>query len=139
MKTPYHLKVPSITPSLSLIRGALRGLFATLEFSEENEYQVIQAVDEACANVIAYAGKGDASFEIELQIFALNKRMEIHITDKGELFNPLAQKPVDVNKRFQMKKVGGIGLELIKKCMTTVEYKELKNGGNELILIKDQV
>lgn len=136
---PYHLKVPSITPSLSLIRGALRGLFATLEFSEENEYQVIQAVDEACANVIAYAGKGDASFEIDLLIYALNKKIEIHITDKGDLFNPLAQKPVDVNKRFQMKKVGGIGLELIKKCMTTVEYRELKGGGNELILIKEQI
>lgn len=138
VELPYLLTVPSITPSLSLIRGALRGLFATLEFSDENEYQVIQAVDEACANVIAYAGKGDASFKIELQIYALNKKIEIHILDKGELFNPLAQKPVDVNKRFQMKKVGGIGLELIKKCMTTVEYKELAGGGNELILIKEQ-
>jgi anti-anti-sigma factor len=136
---PYHIRVPSITPSLSLIRGALRGLFATLEFSDENEYQVIQAVDEACANVIAYAGKGDTSFEIVLQIYALNKKIKIHIMDKGELFNPLAQKPVDVNKRFQMKKVGGIGLELIKKCMTSVEYKELKSGGNELILIKEQI
>lgn len=136
---PYLLKVPSTTPSLSLIRGALRGLFTTLEFTEENEYQVIQAVDEACANVIAYAGKGDFSFEIEIEIYALNKRMEIHIKDKGDLFNPLAQKPVDINKRFQMKKVGGIGLELIKKCMTSVEYKELKGGGNQLILIKEQV
>jgi anti-anti-sigma factor len=136
---PYFIKVPSITPSLSLIRGALRGVFSTLEFTDENEYQVIQAVDEACANVIAYAGKGDASFEIQLQIYALNKQIKIHIIDKGEIFNPLAQKAVDVNKRFQLKKVGGIGLELIKKCMTSVEYKELKGGGNELILIKDQI
>lgn len=135
---PYFLRVPSTTTSLSVIRGALRGLFATLEFSEENEYQVIQAVDEACANVIAYAGKGDASFEVLLKIFAANKRIAIHIMDKGDIFNPLAQKPVDVSKRFQMKKVGGIGLELIKKCMTTVEYRELKGGGNELILIKKQ-
>ncbi|PCJ52420.1 MAG: hypothetical protein COA79_24020 [Planctomycetota bacterium] len=137
VKRPYIFKLPGSASSLSLIRGALRGLLSTLEFDDEDEYQIIQAVDEACANVIAYASKGDSNFEFEIIIFTTSKKIEIHILDKGESFNPLAQKAVDVNKRFAKQKVGGIGLELIKRCMTTVDYVPLKGGGNKLILIKE--
>lgn len=134
---PYFLRVPAIGHSLGLIRGAFRGLFVNLEFSEDDQYKIIQAVDEACSNVIAYASKGNENFEIELILFATKKRIEIQILDRGEIFNPLEKAPIDVERRFQLKKVGGIGLELIKKCMTSVEYNELPEGGNKLTLIKD--
>ncbi len=134
---PYLLRVPAIGNSLGVIRGAFRGLFVNLEFSQDDQYKIIQAVDEACSNVIAYASKGSENFEIELICYATKRRIEIQILDRGEIFNPLEKAPVDVGKRFQLKKVGGIGLELIKKCMTTVEYSELPEGGNKLTLIKE--
>jgi len=136
---PIQIRLPTVVSSLSALRGAVRGILASLSFTDEEEYQIIQAVDEACGNVIAYAGKGNADFFFDLKIFFSKTRMEIQILDRGQAFNPLAVKSIDLEKRFQLNKVGGIGLELIKKCMTHVSYAPLKNGGNKLILIKEHI
>ena len=87
------------------------------------------ALEEALANVIMYAypeGEvGDATLEMEVE----NDSILMTIRDRGIPFNPLLQQEADLDIPLEERRIGGLGIHLIKETMDAVEYayEEEKN------------
>lgn len=91
------------------------------------------ASEEVLVNIINYAyteGKGS----IEIVVNNNDHFFEVHFFDKGIPFNPL-EKEIDIQSGVPLheRKIGGLGIFLVRKLMDEVEYQRIEDG-NKLIL-----
>jgi len=93
------------------------------------------AVDEASTNVAkhAYGGKG-GFFQISCAL--RGNDIVITIRDRGNKFDPNSVPLPEVVSRLEDRKVGGLGIYMMKKMMDEVDYSFNEREGNRLELIK---
>ena len=104
--------------------------------SEKEIFEVGLAVDEACSNIILH-GYGEEGGRIEIELAVSPDRVTVSLMDSGEPFNPLTVEPPDLCDDVDQRKVGGLGVFIIKKTMDEVGY-EYRNGRNVLSITKNR-
>ncbi|MCL4530897.1 MAG: ATP-binding protein [Chloroflexi bacterium] len=107
-------------------------------FSDRDVYSIQLAADEAASNVIehAYAGNSKATFELSCE-FDTN-RLVITLLDHGKRFDPSKVPQPDVEADLSERKIGGLGIFLMRKLMDEVRYESTRDG-NRLTLVKRKV
>lgn len=91
------------------------------------------ALEEALTNIIMYAYPEDEQGEIHLNAEVQKDRIHFEISDKGIPFDPLQHQEDKLDVPLEERKIGGLGIHLIKEIMDTIEY-ENKEGRNVLRL-----
>lgn len=97
--------------------------------------QIDLAVEEIFVNIANYA-YGSAQGSVCIDCSLHGSVLTIVIRDQGIAFNPLEQKPADTTLSAQERPIGGLGIFLTKKIMTTVTYERLCDS-NVLTLTKE--
>ena len=95
------------------------------------------AIDEIFGNIAYYAytpKTGEATVQVEIKNFP--ERLELTFIDKGIPYNPLENKDPDVTLDIEKRKIGGLGIFLVKEMMDEVSY-EYADGKNILKLKKN--
>jgi len=94
------------------------------------------AVDEASTNVVkhAYGGKG-GFFQISCALRGTD--IIVTIRDRGNKFDPNSVPLPEVVSQLEDRKVGGLGIYMMKKMMDQVDYSYSDREGNRLELIKE--
>jgi len=101
-------------------------------FNQKDIEKIQLATEEAIVNIIKHGyKKKKGKIEIELII---NDYLSLIIKDKAPKFNPFSKKEKN-KKNICKKKIGGLGIFLIFKCIDKVNYKR-ENGYNILTLKK---
>lgn len=102
---------------------------------EDKIYKLELASEEALVNIISYAypppkdRKKDLSIECKKQG---QSRFEVTIRDIGLPFNPIdADVKVDVHQPIDQRKVGGLGIYMLRKLVDEISYQR---EGEENIL-----
>ena len=93
------------------------------------------AVDEASTNVIKYAYNGQGGFfhiSCELQ----GHEIVVTIRDRGKQFDPNSVPLPDVDADLENRRVGGLGIYMMKKMMDRVSYDFDLKEGNRLEMRK---
>jgi anti-sigma regulatory factor (Ser/Thr protein kinase) len=93
------------------------------------------AVDEASTNVIKYAYHGEGGFfriSCELQ----GHEIVVTISDRGKQFDPNSVPLPDVDTDLENRRVGGLGIYMMKKMMDEVKYSFDAKRGNRLEMRK---
>jgi anti-sigma regulatory factor (Ser/Thr protein kinase) len=117
------------------IKGQAREILtAILESPEvasckEEEIQVLRlACEEIIMNVTSYAYPEDAEGFLDVDIQKTD-RMTIRFEDGGAPFNPLEQKITNTKLSWKKRRIGGLGIFLLRHKMDNVRYayKEHKN------------
>ncbi|MCQ2360151.1 MAG: ATP-binding protein [Paludibacteraceae bacterium] len=90
------------------------------------------ALEEAVVNIINYAYPSDGPLRVE--IVQENGNFLVTLCDKGEPFNPLEQPDTELSDDLETRKIGGLGILLIKQLTTSLKY-ERSLGENRLTLI----
>ena len=93
-------------------------------------------LEEAVSNVIFYAYPKEEHQEIVLTAKMSNKSLIFVLTDSGKEFDPTQAPDVDVALSAEERKIGGLGIFLIRQIMNKVEYQRIE-GKNVLTLGKD--
>lgn len=93
------------------------------------------AVDEASTNVIKYAYGGRGGF-FEISCDIQGKDIVISIKDRGKPFDPGSVPQPDVNTDLENRKIGGLGIYIMKKMMDEVKYSFDVKHGNRLEMRK---
>jgi anti-sigma regulatory factor (Ser/Thr protein kinase) len=95
------------------------------------------AVEEVVSNIIHYGFKEKPlTSEVKIQLAHAGDTIQICITDQGIAFNTLqVPPPEDLDKPARERKVGGLGIYLIRNMMDQVEYRR-ENENNILLLTK---
>ena len=104
--------------------------------------QIEIAVEEIFVNVASYAyssrdRKKDASVAVIRVAECEDPRsVSVTISDNGIPFDPLAKADPDVTLSADKRKIGGLGIYMVKKSMDQVHY-EYRDGQNILTFRKD--
>jgi len=113
-----------------IIEGASR-----LKFSDKDISQIRLAAEEIVVNIINYAYPekvGDIHISYRIQDTVT---LVVEITDSGIAFNPLSLSEPDINTPLDKRKIGGLGVYLVKKIMDDVSYGR-KDSRNILVFTK---
>jgi len=105
-------------------------------FSSKEVYAIQTAVDEACANIIDHAYKGEDLGEIKITITSLPNRIEIFIEDTGESFAPDEVPAPDITSPLEIRKERGLGVFFIRKLMDEATFDCSSAECNTLTLVK---
>ena len=89
------------------------------------------ALEEALANVIMYAYPEGQQGEVNLTVAVKSNSIHMDISDHGTPFNPLQHCEDKLDVPLDQRKIGGLGIHLIKEIMDSIEY-EYVNGNNVL-------
>ena len=108
-----------------------------VECSAKARMQINLAIDELFSNIANYAYNpetGPATVRVEVT----KEPLEVLITfiDEGVAYDPLAKDDPDITLSAEERKIGGLGIFLVKKSMDEVNY-EYENGRNILSIRKE--
>jgi anti-sigma regulatory factor (Ser/Thr protein kinase) len=81
------------------------------------------SLDEVLTNIITHSigDKGDR--EIAVRIDIGGGVLSATVSDDGRPFDPLSLPEPDIHAPLEERKVGGLGIHLLRKLMDTVEYR----------------
>lgn len=133
---PREIIIKSSTDNLTIIRDFTKSAAEECGFSEETVGKIILAVDEACTNIIKHAYHNSPHGDIKISTKLDNSKLSISITDHGEHFDPTGIPDPDLREYYKQKRVGGLGMYLIKKLMDEVMYQTLTGNKNQVVLVK---
>jgi len=98
-------------------------------------YDLQLAVDEACTNVVEHAYEGQGG-EIRISVEAIEGGVRVVIRDWGRPFEPGAIGTPDVTAPLEGRKLGGLGLFLMRQVMDEVDFVFDPVEGNRLTMVK---
>lgn len=107
------------------------------KFSEKDIYNIQLASDEAASNIIEHAYEGISNGVLEISCGLKKDVLTIILVDHGESFDPSDIPAPNLKADLSERKIGGLGLYLMRKLMDEVHYDaDPKNNRNTLTLIK---
>jgi serine/threonine-protein kinase RsbW len=129
--------VKSRTENLSEIREFIYSTAQDIGVSKEVIDDIILAVDEACTNIIKHAYKYYPEGEIVIKLKYNLHKFTIIIIDHGASFEPDTVPEPDLEKYYEQRKVGGLGMYLMKRLMDEVKYVSVPGKYNQVLLSKN--
>jgi len=105
-------------------------------FSDKDVYNIQLATDEAASNIIEHAYEKITDGVLELSCGVRDDRITIVLTDHGESFDPSEIPLPDLKADLSDRKIGGLGIFLMRKLMDEVHYEAKANKSNVLTMTK---
>lgn len=127
LKSSNSITVYPDENSLTTITEFVDDKLSKLNISSSIRNKVEIAVDEIFSNIQKYgeANKATISFKFE------NDKLAISFIDDGYPFDPLAKEDPNITLKASERKIGGLGIFLVKKLSSLIKY-ENKDGLNIL-------
>jgi serine/threonine-protein kinase RsbW len=94
---------------------------------------VTLALEEIFANIVHYAYDDIEEHLVKIHIKINDSLFSMKITDDGKPFNPLEVPETNTNLPFEERKIGGLGIHLVRHLIDEWDYKHTK-GKNVLTL-----
>jgi serine/threonine-protein kinase RsbW len=98
-------------------------------------YHISLVIEEALTNTISYGFPEGGRHEIALELERRGQDILIELVDDGAAFNPLDAPAPDLRAPLQERRIGGLGVHMIRTLMTEAGYRR-EDGCNHLRLCK---
>ena len=99
------------------------------------KHQIGIAVDEIFSNIVHYAYHADIGYA-KVRI-SVGHDITIEFEDSGIAYNPILADDPDITLPAEDRKIGGLGVFMVKNLMDLVEYR--RDGNNNILTIKKRV
>jgi anti-sigma regulatory factor (Ser/Thr protein kinase) len=105
-------------------------------FGDKDVYNIQLAADEAASNIIEHAYEGVSNGLLELSCGMQGDIITIILVDHGESFDPSVIPLPDIEADLSDRKIGGLGIFLMRKLMDEVHYEAKPDKNNVLTMTK---
>lgn len=105
-------------------------------FGDKDVYNIQLATDEAASNIIEHAYENQPDGILELSCGIQNDKITVILIDYGKSFDPSAIPLPDLKADLSDRKIGGLGIFLMRKLMDEVHYESRPDKSNILTMIK---
>jgi anti-sigma regulatory factor (Ser/Thr protein kinase) len=119
-------------------RSEIARMFALLEefcqtsgISEDDMFNVRLVLDEAVINVIMHGYDDTAEHFINVSMALDDGLLSLHIDDDGIAYNPLDAPPPRFDLPIEQRRIGGLGVHIMKTLARDVRYRR-EDGRNNL-------
>jgi len=125
-KPELSISIPSKTELLKMVVDLTNHIATINQFSPAEAQKIALATDEAITNVIKHSYEYKMDEDITMEFYCSADGLKIKIIFTGV---PPVLKEVGVNFDLMIKekKKGGLGVELMRRIMDSVEYKTVGN------------
>ena len=131
-----ELLVKSRTENLTTVREFVNSAVGEVSIPQDIAGDIVLAVDEACTNIIKHAYHYSPDGDIKIKLKYSDIKIVVEITDHGAPFSPDNVPTPDLKKYFEEKRVGGLGMYLMKSLMDDVHYESIPGKYNQVLLTK---
>lgn len=121
---------------LDEIREFVGEIARTGGFGEKDVYNIQLATDEAASNIIEHAYEGIPNGVLDLSCGMESDTIKIILIDYGLPFDPSTIPMPDLKADLSDRKIGGLGIFLMRKLMDEVHYDPRPDKSNVLTMIK---
>ncbi len=135
--TKKQIKVSALKGNWSKVYDFLENFFSSVGVNKKNSLKILLASEEIFANIsnYAYPNKiGEVKITIEYSI--LQEVIRVLFEDRGIPFNPLLIKKPKLNLPPSQRKIGGLGIFMVRRMMNSIDY-EYTEGKNRLLITKN--
>ena len=134
MKT---LTVPAERNELDTVQGFVDEALDQVPCTPETRMQLQIAVEELFVNIASYAyAPNSREAVIGCHVEQEPPSVTIQFRDWGKPFDPLAREDADITLSAEDRKIGGLGIYMVKNSMDDVRY-QYENGQNVLTIRKN--
>jgi len=123
---------PATIEAITDIKDYILENISGLNVNKNKQTKIILAVEELVVNIINYANMKKP--EIVIEVNKDSYKLIVKIIDYGEPFNPLEVEDPDITLGIEERKIGGLGIFLVKKVVDEIYYKR-EDDKNCVILI----
>lgn len=133
---PLSLLLQNELSEVERLHLALTEFCMREEVPEEALGRMRLAMEEVIVNVMRYAFEDAVARPIRVKVTRHPDRLEALIEDTGHAFNPLAVSAPDLTKPLDRRRVGGLGLHLVRSMVDDVDYCRTKAMNHITLTIK---
>ena len=108
------------------------------KLTEKTVHDIQMALDELLTNIVNYGYEDSDEHQIDVHFGINNNAVNVEIVDDSKPYNILEQENPDISLSVEDKPIGGLGIFLIKKLMSNVDYYT-EEGKNHLVMTKELV
>ena len=132
-----ELTITATVENIEVVTDFVNEQLEALDCPMKAQTQIDIAIDELFGNIAYYAYNpevGDATVRVEVTDDPL--AVVITFIDQGVPYDPLAKEDPDTTLSADERKIGGLGIYMVKKSMDDIIY-EYKDGQNILKIKKN--
>jgi anti-sigma regulatory factor (Ser/Thr protein kinase) len=130
-----YLRVSAELAHLAVIRRFVQEAASALGADGEVVYDMLAAVDEAVSNIILHGYHGQPG-SIEVELRKEGEVLIVCLRDQAPLFDPTLVPPPDLTLPLEERRVGGLGIYLIRHFTDAMTHRVTPDGGNEMTLTR---
>ena len=109
------------------INAALADLLSEEGVPDRTIHHVRLVVEELVSNIVRYAFEDQAAHRIDVDVRTELRRVVVTIEDDGRAFNPNEAPAPSLNEPLEQRRIGGLGIFLVKKLTSDLNYSRDNN------------
>ena len=119
----YHLTLPNDIETISQLNEFIDGFCEETGISKDVCMSLNLAIEEAVVNVMNYAYPEGTVGHVDIEVDADKESITFVISDTGKPFDPTKKEDVDITLPAEKRKIGGLGIHLIRRIMDDIDYQ----------------
>ncbi|MBL4901892.1 MAG: ATP-binding protein [Desulfocapsa sp.] len=128
-------KIKGSQQGLEELKSNLERIAFSWKLSKEELFELNLILEEICTNSIMHVKENHRTNEIEITLVREGSLLTMTVTDQNPAFDPTAVKDPDVTSPLHKRKIGGLGLYLVKQYVDHISCTRTGNT-NTLIMTK---
>ena len=127
VKMRKSLVLPCDLQEVPRLNAFVEEVCQSVGFDEITSMDIKVAVEEAVANVMKYAYPPGQQRDVTIEAASNELRLKFTIIDCGKPFDPTVQSEVDTTLSANERKIGGLGIHIIRQNMDSINYERIDN------------
>ena len=136
MSTHKTVRITNQRDQIDTVRKFFDDYSKDNKLTEKTVHDIQMALDELLTNIVNYGYEDTDEHQIDVHFGVNDDAVKVEIVDDSKPYNILEKDNPDISLSVEDKPIGGLGIFLIKKLMSNVDYYT-EEGKNHLVMIKE--
>lgn len=122
-KNTWLLEISNDMAEIPRVHDLIHSVRCRHSMSDDTAYSITLALDELLTNTISYGYEDERLHEIRIRLEVEGPVVSITIEDDGSPFDPLTAGEPDVQAPIEERRIGGLGIYLVRHLMDAISYE----------------
>jgi len=137
MGHPVNITIRNVVSEIPRVNSAVDEFAERQSLSPRLVFELQLALEEALVNTISHGYADSEEHEIIVRMSVEQDNVSVTIEDDARPFNPLQVPEPDFEQTIEQKRVGGLGIHLIRNLFQQLQYS--REHGKNILVMKKQI
>ncbi len=128
------LELTNDLSELSRLADSLERFAAEHRLLPKTRWNLDLVLEELFTNIVRHAFDDDQPQRIGVRVESDGGHLTVVIEDSGKPFNPLDYPPADCDLLLEERRVGGVGIHLVRRLSEAAAY--VREGGRNVVMVR---